>query len=182
MRDGFANQKGKLKMKMTRLIPLIATAALLVVGCNAITGCNTAPRRDIIAVKSTVLGFDVSADAVSQIPHVRLGLIRNFYQMIPVSIGSSSNTMASVATPNYATSMAADMGLTSQQGAEEFATGNAADLQSKAETTAQIGARKLRGTALVLTGLTPAVGTAAGVITNVIPVIPGIPVTTTNTP
>ena len=140
------------------------------------TACNSAPRRDIIAVKSTVLGFDVSADAVSQIPHVRLGLIRNFYQMIPVAIGSSSNTMASVATPNYATSMAADMGLTSQQGAEEFATGNAADLQSKAQTTAQIGAAKLRGTALVLTGITPAAGTVTGIIpvvTNAIPVIPG---------
>jgi hypothetical protein len=153
-----------------KMLAFMTTAACLAVGLTLLTGCNSAPRRDIIAVKSTVLGFDVSADAVSQIPHVRLGLIRNFYQMIPVAIGSSSNQQASVQTPNYATSMAADMGLTSQQGAEEFATGNAADLQTKSNTTAQIGAAKLRGTALVLTGLSPAVGTASGVITNIVPV------------
>jgi hypothetical protein len=162
---------------MKNKIRLMSIALLGLMAAILLPACNTAPRRDIIAVKSTVLGFDVSADAVSQIPHVRLGLVRNFYQMIPVAIGSSSNTLASVQTPNYATSMAADMGLTSQQGAEEFATGNAADLQSKGATTAQIGAAKLRGTALVLTGLSPAVaGAASGVITNI------IPVTNTNAP
>ena len=169
---------------MKNKIRLMSIALLGLMAAILLPACNTAPRRDIVAVKSTVLGFDVSADASSQIPHVRLGLIRNFYQVIPVAMGSSSNTTAFVATPNYATSMAADMGLTSQQGAEEFATGNAADLQSKGVTTAQIGAAKLRGTALVLTGISPAVvGTASGIIpvvTNAVPVT--TPVTTTNAP
>lgn len=141
----------------------ITIALLAITSGFLLTACNTAPRRDIILVKSTVFGFDVSADAQTQVPHVRLGLIRNFYQIIPVAM-STSNSVATVETPNYATSMTADMGLTSQQGSEEFATGNAADLQTKSNTTAQIGAAKLRAVATVLSpsaAIAPAISTNA---------------------
>jgi hypothetical protein len=153
----------------------ILFASLLAIGAGLLlTACNTAPRRDIVAIKSTVLGFDVSADAGTQIPHVRLGLVRSFYQVIPVAM-STSNTVASVETPNYATSMTADMGLTSQQGSEEFATGNAADLQTKDKTTAQIGAAKLRAVATVFT--------PAGAVPVIIPApTNAVPVTSTNAP
>jgi hypothetical protein len=161
-------------LRVFRTAVQVVAIGFILGGMVTLTGCMSATNRNIVAVKSTVLGFDVSSDPQSQIPHVRLGLVRNFYQVIPVAIATSNNA-ASVQTPNYATSMAADMGLTSQQGAEEFATGNAADLQTKANTTAQIGAAKLRGTALVLTPSTIAANVPAvlPLVTNAVPVITG---------
>ncbi len=101
------------------------------------SGCASRVPGNIVIVKTTTFGFDVSGDPQTQIPHVRLGLIRNFYQVIPTSTNG-------IYAPSYAASMSAEMRLTSQRGQEDFATGEAANLISNTNaignTVAKIGA------------------------------------------
>ena len=84
----------------------IAVALLLALAC----GCVTAPR--IAASKSTVLGLDISTDS-GGLPHVRLGLIRYFYQELPVSTNA-------IHVPNWSADVSADVGLTRQTAHETF--------------------------------------------------------------
>ena len=109
------------------------------------TGCNSAPRRDMVLVKSTCFGFRVSPYTSTTGPQIEVGLIRDNLQIIPVVVTSNS-----VAVPNYASSVSADLRLTSQQANEDYATGDAASEISKGQTTAQIGAAVPPGAPLSL--------------------------------
>ena len=109
-----------------------------------ITGCVTS-HENIVAVKTTTLGFDVSGDPGTYVPHVRLGLIRNFYQVVPVG----TNAMFA---PSYAASMSADMRIADQTASEDFAAGEAATLISAVNATnntaAKLGVEILRANAV----------------------------------
>jgi hypothetical protein len=65
------------KIMKTKLVicSLLSTVSLL-------AGCISKGNTNIIASKSTTFGFDVSGDPQTSVPHVRMGLIRNFYQVI----------------------------------------------------------------------------------------------------
>jgi hypothetical protein len=107
---------------------------LTILAAAMLAGCVSSTQNpNIVAVKSTTFGFDVSGDPQTSVPHVRIGLVRNFYQLIPVRTNQ-------VFSPSYATSMSAEMRLTSQRGQEDFATGEAANLISASNTVAKIGA------------------------------------------
>lgn len=95
---------------MKKSLLIFAAAAML-----GISGCVN--PGNIVAYKTTVLGFDVSYDSASTSPHVRLGLVRSFYQQIPVSTNK-------VYAPDYATRMDATLAATKQFGEEGFGSGN----------------------------------------------------------
>lgn len=99
-----------------------AGALALVIGISVAVGLLTGCAQDkaIVANKSTVLGFDFSTDPATRIPHMRLGLIRNFSQVVPVM------TNGTVGAPAYRARMNADLKTARQQVDEDFATGDAA--------------------------------------------------------
>lgn len=77
-------------------------------------GC-TIPRTNIVAAKQTVFGLDISSDPQSQIPHVRLGLVRYYFQSIPTATNA-------VYAPPYSSTVDADIGIARQTVNESFST------------------------------------------------------------
>lgn len=77
-------------------------------------GCVSLPRDCAVADKVTVLGLDVSPYGTSG-PHVRLGLVRHFYQHVPVSTNQ-------LYAPPYSADVVAGVGVT-QNTTEKFAVG-----------------------------------------------------------
>lgn len=90
---------------------LIGTAAFLVTGCG-----NTRATRRIVSVKHTVLGIDVAQSMNSAMPAFRIGLVRSFWQEVPVETNA-------LHAPEYVASTVADVKLTHQQVNEDTATG-----------------------------------------------------------
>lgn len=89
-------------------------SAILCAGLVAITGCKAPDPSHIVVRKSTVFGLDIAYDG--QMPHVRFGLIRYYYQEIPTSTNY-------VFAPIYNSDTTADLGLTHQSAIERFSTG-----------------------------------------------------------
>ena len=141
----------------------IITAACTLAACTLTTGCNSTPRRDMVLVKSTCFGFRVSPYTATTGPQIEVGLIRDNLQIIPVVVTSNS-----VAVPNFASSVSADLRLTSQQANEDYATGDAASQITKGQTAAQIGAAVPPGAPLTL--VLPAGTGTISIATNVPPV------------
>ena len=90
----------------------LAATALAVVW---LTGCVVAPDDSILAVKDTVLGVDIGSSN-PQTYHMRIGLVRRFYQRIPVGTNA-------IFAPDYATAVDGGVGLTHQNAKEMFRTG-----------------------------------------------------------
>ncbi len=100
-------------MKQLSLLATALAAALLTgcAGVNQISG-------KIVSVNSTCLGLDLSQAQTDPVPHLRFGLIRSTYTIVPVS----TNGVA-VTAPNYKTGMRAQHKLWSLDANEELATG-----------------------------------------------------------
>ena len=60
----------------------------------SIAGCATAKRGNVVCVVSTVVGLEVPTSVENNFPHIRLGLIRNETEMVPVG----SNAIPPVAS------------------------------------------------------------------------------------
>lgn len=88
-------------------------ATLCSLGLLLCAGC-VVPRDCIVASKSTVLGLDISTDAAG-VPHLRLGLVRYFHQVIPVA----TNVLHA---PPYSADVDAGLGM-SQTAKETFTIG-----------------------------------------------------------
>jgi hypothetical protein len=73
-----------------------------------------ADKTNIVAVKSTVFGLDISSNG--EVPHIRLGLVRHFYQQIPTSTNA-------VFSPVYTSHTDAVIGATRQTVIEDFTIG-----------------------------------------------------------
>lgn len=81
-------------------------------------GCHSIIRKDnIVIIKSTVFGLDISTYP-NNLPHIRFGLVRHFYQTFPTS------TNGPVFAPQYSTYVNGDIGVTAQDVQEEFHIGN----------------------------------------------------------
>ena len=90
---------------------LASLAALLLTA-----GCQTLPSESgILAVKDTVCGVDIGSSQ-PQTYHIRIGIVRRFYQFLPVS----TNVLH---VADYATSADGGVGLTHQNAKEAFRTG-----------------------------------------------------------
>ena len=82
------------------------------------TGCaNQRSTKRIVSVKHTVLGLDVAQSMNSMMPAFRLGLVRSFWQEIPVETNQ-------IFAPEYVASTVADVQLTQQKVNEDSATGS----------------------------------------------------------
>lgn len=90
----------------------LAIAAL----CLFCAGCITIRTDAIVSAKATTFGLDISSDPSSGSPHVRFGLVRWFYQSIPVATNQ-------LFAPDYHSDVDATIGLTSQSVHETFTTG-----------------------------------------------------------
>lgn len=101
----------------TQIVPLLLWGLVLGSLVIVTSGCgNTRSTRRIVSVKHTVLGIDVAQSMSGAMPAFRIGLVRSFWQEIPVE----TNTLYA---PEYVASTVADVKLTHQQVNEDTATG-----------------------------------------------------------
>lgn len=93
-----------------------AIAMIAVVGAGF--GCASRyANGNITSVTQSVIGLDLSQDASSSVPHVRLGFVRSQYHVVP----TGSNVFA----PAVISSIDVESSLHSNAIAEDFATGGA---------------------------------------------------------
>lgn len=85
---------------------------LLLCGCKVVTTGD-----NIVSAKATVFGIDISNDPVTKAPHIRVGLVRYFYQTIP------TGTNRVYAAP-YSSDVDAQIGIANQKAVEKFSTVN----------------------------------------------------------
>lgn len=102
-------------MPMKKILSLLVGLVALVVlaaGCASKTN-----NGNITSVTSSCIGLDLSQDASSAVPHVRIGFIRTQFHVVP----TSSNSYA----PAVISSIALDSSWNSNMIEEDFATGGA---------------------------------------------------------
>jgi hypothetical protein len=91
---------------------------LSVMLCLLLCGCKVVTTGDnIVSAKATVFGLDISNDPVTKVPHIRVGLVRYFYQVIP------TGTNRVYAAP-YSSDVDAAIGIANQKAVEKFSTVN----------------------------------------------------------
>lgn len=101
---------------MKKLITPILLA--IVILCPAAT-CRK-DRGDIVSATTSVVGIDISQDAASQSPHIRLGYVRSQFQIVPTAKGSNGIT-----APQVSNTMSVNSKPLNNQINESFATGDA---------------------------------------------------------
>lgn len=90
---------------------------LAILACVALVGCaNNRGTVRIVAVKETIWGLKVSPSAQSGSPGVQIGLVRSFWQEVPVSTNQ-------IYAPDYQAAVDADVKLNHQVVSEAFRSG-----------------------------------------------------------
>lgn len=113
MRNGQTTEAQRHRVKTLPISSLCLCASVV-----ALSSCVIRPGH-IAAEKVTVLGFELSPSSATGYPAVRLGLVRHFFQQVPVSTNR-------LYAPAYSASMNASLAPLSQTAREDFATGAAA--------------------------------------------------------
>jgi hypothetical protein len=154
-----------------------AIGLLFVFAVMLLTGCASRVNNgNITSVTTSVIGLDLSQDAASPAPHVRIGFVRTQFHVVP--------TGTNIYAPAVTSSIALDSSWSANAIEEDFATGGATrDLvggNSPAKISAANRPHKSKGTnAPSVTVLTnaPALGTNAPVevLTNTAPEAPSAP-------
>ena len=97
---------------------LLALAIGLAVLVGLATGCASKTNNgNITSVTSSCIGLDLSQDASSAVPHVRIGFIRTQFHVVP--------TGTNVFAPAVISSIALDSSWNANAIEEDFATGGA---------------------------------------------------------
>jgi len=101
-----------------QVIASVSTVLLLLTFGLAGVGCASKTNNgNITSVTSSCIGLDLSQDAASPVPHVRIGFIRTQFHVVP----TGSNVFA----PAVISSIALDSSWNSNAIEEDFATGGA---------------------------------------------------------
>ena len=99
-------------------IQAAAPVIALVVLVGSAVGCaSKIANGNITSVTQSVIGLDLSQDASSAVPHVRIGFVRSQYHVVP----TGSNVFA----PAVISSIDVESSWNSNAIAEDFATGGA---------------------------------------------------------
>ena len=97
---------------MKTILPIIALA--LCAGC-----ANSRGTTRIVSVKSTVWGIDVGTAPTGGMPAFKIGLVRSFWQEVPVSTNA-------IYAPDWRAEVDADLKLNHQIITEHFGAGRGA--------------------------------------------------------
>jgi hypothetical protein len=97
---------------MKTILPIVVLA--LCVGC-----ANSRGTTRIVSVKSTVWGIDVGTAPTGGMPAFKIGLVRSFWQEVPVSTNA-------IHAPDWRAEVDADVKLNHQKITEHFGAGRGA--------------------------------------------------------
>lgn len=97
---------------MKTILPLLALLAIC--GCS-----NARSTTRIVSVKSTVWGVDVGAAPTGGTPSFKIGLVRSFWQEVPVATNA-------IHAPDWRAEVDADLKLNRQVVTEHFGAGRGA--------------------------------------------------------
>jgi hypothetical protein len=96
----------------------VLSALLLSIVCPAMT-CRK-DRGDIVSASTSVVGIDISQDAASSTPHIRLGYVRTQFHIVPTARGSNG-----ISAPQVSNTMGVDSAPLHNKINESFSTGEA---------------------------------------------------------